>query len=190
MSRFMITLAAIPVIAASQVTPDGDGSGKCSARFGSPLIVHFDGEEPQAMQDVVDIDLEGGWIGSPDAKIKLKPCDRSAWHCLELPGAPLFVPRPYVAAQREWSAGAMTYRVGDAIALHQAGRTLATPIFAFERVEGAGPSPQRLRAIFLFDPGMSLVGYGARSGTLLEPGSFEEVNMNWIVEGEASLQCM
>ena len=186
--RVLVMLAAAPAIAASQVSTSGGKDEECFVRFGSPLTMYFEGHRPQAMQDVIDVDLKEGWIGSPDARIKMKACDRAAWHCIELPGAPLFLPRPYVPSRTGWSVGAMTYQVGEPFLLRYPARMHVTPVFAFDRVDGAGVSPQMLRAVFLFDPGMSLVGYGAQS--LQETQPYYDMRMNWIVEGVASIECL
>ena len=186
--RILMMLAAVPAIAAFQVSTSGGDGGECLVRFGSPLTLYFEGHQPQAMQDVIDIDLKDGWIGSPDARLRMKSCDRAAWHCIELPGAPLYLPRPYVPSRKAWSVGAMTYHVGEPLLLRYPAKMHVVPVFAFDRVDGPEDSSQMLRAVFLFDPSMSLVGYGAQSLQKTQP--YYDMHMNWIVEGVASIDCL
>lgn len=188
-SKLVLALLALPAISAAQVAVESGQSQGCTVKFGSPLIVFLDGDTPAVAQDVFELDLRNGWIGSYDAKMKLKECDRTQWHCLEIPGAPLYVPRARSAGQKEWVNGQLGYVVGESITVHQVHGMRVTPVFLVDSTDKKDNGLGQRAAVFLFDNALNLLAYGSYSSVRFAPGNYEEVHMNWIVDGVASIDC-
>jgi hypothetical protein len=164
---------------------------ECSFTYRSPLMGDFSNGKFEIFDEALFVDVPRGILGSLHASVGVPECDHGKWHCLSGVAAPLYLPKPFSKDLKSWGHGDYFYQIGDETSLLSRHGTMVTPVFVYEEKirakEGLGKSS--LRAAYLFDMEMNLVGFSSYFPDVEGNAGTIFVNAYWLEGDQAPLDC-